>query len=68
MPTPRDNKSHFIPLYCPNPLCGGRLQHNRMYDQEIWTCDGLVDPEDVNKELQPCEVSHVPGSPYQPTF
>jgi hypothetical protein len=65
---PRDDKGHFVPLDCPNPLCGGRLQRNEMYGHEIWTCDGLVDPEDDHKELQACEFSHRPGDPYQPTY
>ena len=69
MPAPRDNKGHFVPLDCPDPLCGGRLQEDSGYRGEtIWTCDGLVDPEDDNKELQACNFSHRPGDPYQPTI
>lgn len=68
MNRPRDNKGHFIPLDCPNPLCGGRLRPDMMYGQEVWTCDGLVDPEDDRKELEACHFSHRPGDPYQPTI
>lgn len=68
MAAPRDDKGHFIPLDCPNPLCCGRLHRNDQYGEEVWSCDGLVDPEDDHKELQPCAFEHVPGRPYQPSL
>ena len=67
MPNPRDDKGRFVPLDCPNPLCSGRLQQDHEFGREVWTCDGLVDPEDDNKELEACTFAHVPGDPYQPS-
>lgn len=59
---PRDDKGHFVPMDCPNPLCGaGRLQ-SEAYG--IWYCDGLADPNDNSKELEECRFCHIDGQPY----
>lgn len=68
--TPRDDKGHFVPLDCPNPFCSaGKLvyePHTYTYAAGgIWRCDGLVDPDDSNKELEACTFSHCDGDPYR---
>lgn len=63
-PRPRDDKGHFIPLDCPRWQCGcGKLRHE---GRGYWKCDGLADPEDVNKPLVECSFSHFDGDPYTP--
>lgn len=58
---PYDWKGRFIPLACPVPSCGGRLLHE---GDGIWECDGLIDPDDPNKELEVCTYSHRDGDPW----
>jgi hypothetical protein len=54
---PRDNHGRFVPTAC--ELCGdGSLKHQ---GSGHWTCDGLIDPEDPNKELQACPGHHFDG-------
>ena len=50
MANPRDDQGRFIPLACDDPDCDGRL----MREQDGWRCNGLVDPNNPNKELQAC--------------
>lgn len=58
---PYDERGRAISCDCPK--CGyGRLQYTRF---KTWECDGLMDPEDVNKELQPCTFVHFDGERYQ---
>jgi len=50
---PRGIDGRFISRKC--PICkNGILQLE--YDRwgNYWMCDGLLDPENVNKQLQPC--------------
>jgi hypothetical protein len=59
---PRDDRGRFVPLDCPNPLCGaGRLQYE---GNGLWQCDGLADPNDLNKELECCPFHHWDDEPY----
>ena len=54
---PRDNKGRFVPRAC--PICdNGHLQPD---GDGYWRCDGLLDPEDENKELEPCLYTHHDG-------
>lgn len=49
-PMPRDERGRFLSKTCPE--CGdGRLHRE---GDGYWHCDGLIDPEDVTKELEPC--------------
>lgn len=59
---PRDNRGHFVPLSCPYFGCSGRLVYE---GRGIWRCDGLIDPEDENKELEACGFFHVDGEFYE---
>ncbi len=56
-PRARDESGRFIKLEC--PICREPLQHepHTRYTDE-WICTGLIDPEDVSKELQPCTYSY----------
>jgi len=55
-------KGRFISNKCPDPNCDGVLQHRQnKYGENRWECDGLVDPNDITKELQPCLVDVVDG-------
>lgn len=63
MPQPRDDRGRFIPLDCPDPLCGaGRLVAVR---PGVWQCDGLVDPGTPIQELDICPFEHVDGGRYR---
>jgi hypothetical protein len=54
---PRDNHGRFLPTAC--DLCGcGNLRHQ---GEGHWQCDGLLDPEDPNKELEACPAYHFDG-------
>jgi hypothetical protein len=65
MTNPRDDKGHFVPRACPNPDCSGILQaEHEPGTGLVWRCDGLIDPNDPNKELEACEFSHIDGQPY----
>lgn len=60
---PRDDKGHYVPLTC--PVCdAGTLRHQGGHD---WACDGLLDPNDPNKELEACWFTHTDGQPYHET-
>lgn len=65
MKQPYDENGRQVPCICPNPDCSGYLQYQ---GNSLWTCDGLVDPNDLNKELQPCDFSHTDGQPYNATI
>jgi hypothetical protein len=56
---PRDDKGRFIPTLC-NQCGDGHLRHQ---GDRLWACDGLLDPEDPNKELEACPAYHFDGSP-----
>lgn len=58
---PRDDKGRFVPIDCPDVDCDGRLQH---VGDGRYECDGLVDPDDPNSELQACGFSHHDGEPH----
>lgn len=50
----RDSRGQFIKKECPE--CGDQLVMECHADGAItWRCDGLIDPEDENKELQACK-------------
>lgn len=57
---PIDDKGRFVPFMCPDPNCSGKL----VLEGDVWVCDGLVDPNDENKELQECHFMHVDGDKY----
>lgn len=69
MKQPYDDKGHFVSRECPNPDCDGTLQYevDPLTKVGIWRCDGLVDPNDPNKELEACDFSHTDGEPYTAT-
>lgn len=60
---PRDESGRFVPLDCPVPNCGGRLVYQ---GYRSWECDGLIDPDDPTKELEPCVFDHIDGQRYLP--
>jgi len=66
---PYDEKGRKVSRECPNPDCCGTLQfeEDRLTGYKVWRCDGLVDPNNPNIELQPCWFSHNDGEPYNPT-
>ncbi len=59
---PQDDKGRFVPLTCPDVNCSGMLRHE---GDGLWRCDGLVDPNDENKELEACNFIHRQGATYQ---
>lgn len=61
---PYDDHGRFVPLDCPNRGCDGKIHFEGDRDFSIWQCHGLVDPGTTDKELQPCEFSHIDGDPY----
>lgn len=74
MPQPRDNSGRFVPLGC--PVCdNGKLEFveekwlgdpnaERGFFFQGWRCHGLLDPENVSAELQPCWFTHKDGESY----
>lgn len=46
-----------MPKYNRNPCpeCGDRLELDDSERPKIWRCTGLVDPENNQAELQPCD-------------
>lgn len=61
MKQPYNEKGHKVTRSCPNPDCSGTLQN---MGNGSWECDGLVDPNDPNQELEACAFSHQDGEPY----
>lgn len=63
---PYDEKGRKVSRLCPNLDCDGTLQPeiDPLTNKTRWCCDGLVDPNDTNKELEACMFSHVDGEPY----
>ena len=61
MKQPYDEQGRKVSRDCPNPDCCGTLQD---IGNAIWECDGLVDPNDPNKELEACAFTHQDGEPY----
>lgn len=59
---PRDDHGHFVPLECPVSGCDGKLVHE---GDGIWQCNGLVDPDDENKQLEACRYAHFDGERYE---
>ena len=57
--SPRDNNGRFVPKKC--PVCGGTLEYE---GHGVWACDGLVDPETTDKELECCPFDHFDGEIY----
>ena len=57
---PYDLRGQFVPRQCPVDGCDGTLRPD---GPNHWACDGLLDPNDENKELQPCRYSHHNGEP-----
>lgn len=58
---PHDDKGRFVSTKC--NLCDcGELRHE---GDGHWRCDGLLDPEDPDKELEPCHAYHDDGEPVQ---
>lgn len=72
---PYDDRGRRVSKACPNPDCDGTLQPESVRDLQsgkligktLWRCNGLVDPNDPDKELQACEFSHMDGDPYTAT-
>lgn len=64
MKQPYDERGRKVVKACPNPDCCGTLQHQ---GDGLWECDGLVDPNDQQKELEACAFSHQDGEPYNTT-
>lgn len=61
MKQPFDELGRKVTRVCPNPDCSGMLQH---VGDGTWECDGLVDPNDPDKELLACAFTHQDGEPY----
>jgi hypothetical protein len=61
MKQPYDERGKKVSRACPNPDCYGTLQD---MGNGNWECDGLVDPNDPNKELEACTFTHQDGEPY----
>ena len=61
MKQPYDENGRKVTRNCPNPDCSGTLQY---VGNGTWECDGLVDPNDPDKELDACAFSHQDGDPY----
>lgn len=58
---PRDERGRFVPTTCPLPDCTpGHLKYE---GGGHWRCDGLLDPNDPNKELEACWFFHIDGEP-----
>jgi hypothetical protein len=64
MKLPYDERGRKVSTACPNPDCSGTLQHQ---GYGFWTCDGLIDPNDPDKELETCEFTHQDGEPHNAT-
>lgn len=54
----RDDRGRFVPLTCPRPNCDGKLHYE---GNGVWHCDGLVDPENPQNELQACNYVRYQG-------
>lgn len=61
MRQPYDERGRKVSMECTNPDCCGTLQYA---GNGTWECDGLVDPNDPNKELDACAFTHQDGEPY----
>lgn len=59
---PRDGNGRRVSRICPVCDCGV-LQYE---GDGIWRCDGLVDHENPEKELEACTFTHENGKPIQP--
>jgi hypothetical protein len=55
---PYDEAGHFVSKQCPIEGCDGKLVYE---GNGSWACDGLVDPNDENKELEACLYAHFDG-------
>lgn len=67
MKRPYDDRGRFVPLNCPASDCGnGSLQPvgDGIWDDGIWQCDGLAEPEHDDLPLEPCGFTHVDGEAY----
>jgi len=60
---PRDENGRFVTLACPVKNCGGKLVYQ---GSRTWECDGLIDPDDPNKEPEACGFDHIDGLEYLP--
>ena len=62
---PYDSHGQYVPLDC--SLCGaGKLQHqgvDSVNGKGFWACGGLLDPEDADRDLEPCPNIHYDGEP-----
>lgn len=56
-PMPRLKNGRFAPRDCPECQCG-TLQYQ---EPGFWECDGLVDPENNQAELEPCHYGILDG-------
>lgn len=50
---PRDRHGRFVSVPSECPVCGDSLVLDDPEEPQ-WHCEGLVDPEDDSKPLQPC--------------
>lgn len=55
---PYDRRGRFIKRQC--ALCGCGIL--RYAGGGLWECDGLIDPDDDNKPLEPCPNYHINGN------
>lgn len=62
---PYDEKGRFVSLVCPDEDCDGFLVPEKdLLGLECWRCNGLVDPNDSDKDLEACEFVHIDGEKY----
>lgn len=58
---PRNEKGQYVTLTCPDINCSGQLVYG---GDGKWYCDGLVDPNHPDKELEACGFAHWNGDKY----
>jgi len=61
---PKDENGRYVQRQCPNPACNGELAPQGGGN---WACNGLVDPNNSQAELEVCTFSHKDGEPYNMT-
>lgn len=56
MERPRTNNGKFVSTRCPMRDCDGTLKPE---GNGVFMCNGLLDPGDPSKELEPCFYTHI---------
>lgn len=66
---PRGPDGRFFKWKDGCPVCGTGdvICEGEEYNRALWRCDGLIDPEDVNKPLDACPFTYVDGDPILPS-